>query len=173
MMLNWEQIKELRKTPRFVYEGKGTIPAKASGGAKLIPIDITSDAHFYSEVVTISYQTLNIVDVGGVPTLVDDGVNHLSVKITDGSIGREMNTDFIDLAPFAAYGRERSPGVAGDPSSELHIPGFPWPYLWESRGAINLDTRNDSDSEIKVTYQFHGYKYKVKVFGDLEKIDAQ
>jgi len=157
MRMNWEEIKLLQKKPRFVYEGKDTVPGRSLGGSKLIVIDITSDAHFYSELLTITYNTLD--DDGN-----DDGVNHLSVKITDGEIRRELNTDFIDLAPFAVPGRQRTPGVPGDPGNELHVAGFPWPYLWGANGSINLDTRNDSDSELTVTYQFHGFKFPTKDF---------
>lgn len=164
--LNWEEIKQIQKSPRFVYEGKDVIPPKSTGGAKLINIDITSDAHFYSEVLTITYNTLD--DNGD-----DDGVNHLSVRITDGDIRRELNTDFIDLANIAVPGRQRTTGIPGDPSSELHVPGFPWPYLWSANGAIQLDTRNDSESEINVTYQFHGFKFPVSVFGAIEALSAQ
>jgi len=162
--MDWEQIKGLKDKPRFVYEGKGTIPSKNDGGSLLIPIDITSDAHFYSELITITYQTLS--DAGDPK---DDGVNHLSLKITDGSTRRELNTDFIDRAPFSSPGRQRTQGIAGDPSQELHVSGFPWPYLWESNGAIQLDVRNDSDVPLKVTFQFHGFKYPVSIWGAVDE----
>lgn len=144
--------------------GPFTVGALAgpTGGAAEAQINISSSEHFYSEFVTISYNTL---DAGGL----DDGVTHLSVQIRDSAGSLTLTDQQVPLELLAAPGRQRTTAVAGDPSLPLHIQGFPFPYLWEASGNIIMDFRNNIDADQVVNVAWHGWKYPVWSFGELPR----
>jgi len=123
------------------------------GGATLSDLpqkQIQNGFHFWSEFLTITYPTISSAGL-------DDGVNNLSAQFKSGSNQIGLSNDFIDLATIAVPGRQRSPGLAGDPSQPLNIQGFPWPYLYEATGAIMVDLRKTGTSVETVRFVWTGF----------------
>lgn len=138
----------------FVYTGEELVPAN---GSALMQIPVSNDAHFQSWFFTMTFPTLN----GGV----DDGVPRLSVQIRDDATQRALADTFIDVALLGVPGRIRSPGVAGDPSQSINMPGMPFFRFWEANGNIEMDLRSTSDTDLTVKAAWHGYKYPTWVYG--------
>lgn len=111
---------------------------------------IQNGFHFWSEFLTITYNTLS--DAGA-----DDGVNRFTAQFKSGANQIGLSNDFIDLATIATPGRQRTIGVAGDPSQPLHIQGLPWPYLYESNGSIIVDLRKSGTSTQTVKFVWTGF----------------
>jgi len=111
---------------------------------------IQNGFHFWSEFLTTTYPT--IADNG-----TDDGVNRISAQFKSGSNQIGLSNDFIDLATIAVPGRQRTIGVAGDPSQGLQVQGFPWPYLYEATGSIIVDLRKEGTSTETVRFVFTGF----------------
>lgn len=113
----------------------------------LTPIEyqIQSGYHFLTYYITATYPT--VLNVGSAPpVLTDDGVNRLSVRFADKNHQLAMTGETpIDLATIAAPGRQRYPGVSGDPSNALHIPGFLHQHVYAAKGGIIANVFNGSN----------------------------
>lgn len=131
----------------FQYALSSTI---AGAGSDLPQKQIQNGFHFWSEFLTVTYNTLS--DGGA-----DDGVNRFTAQFKSGSNQIGLSNDFIDLATIATPGRQRTIGVAGDPSLPLHIQGFPWPYLYEATGSIIVDLRKTGTSTQTVRFVWTGF----------------
>lgn len=140
------------KAQKFLYTLGGTIPAAngPSAGALELSTPIQQGFSFWSEIMTIAFTTLN--DAGA-----DNGVNYLTAQFKDGANQLGLSNTFIDLATLAAPGRQRSIGVAGDPSNQLATLGVPFPHLWLSTGTIIADVRNASNTGNLVRFTWNGY----------------
>lgn len=139
----------------FQYALNSTI---AGAGAALPQQQIQNGFHFWSEFLTITYNTL--ADGGAA----DDGVNRFSAQFKSGANQIGLSNDFIDLATIATPGRQRTIGIAGDPSQSLNIQGFPWPYLYEATGSIMVDLRKIGTSTQTARFVWTGFlipTYKV------------
>lgn len=137
---------------KFLYTLSGVIPAAngASAGALELSTPIQQGFSFWSEVLTVAFTTLAS---GGT----DDGVNYITTQFKDGANQLGLSNAFIDLATLAAPGRQRSIGVAGDPSNQLATIGIPWPHLWLSTGTIIADNRNASNTANQLRLTWNGY----------------
>lgn len=121
-----------------------------SSGNKIPQKAIQSGFHFWSEFLTIAYTTLD--DAG-----LDDGVSHISMKFFTGANQIALGNDPIDVATIATPGRQRSVGVAGDPSQGLGVQGFPMPYLWEATGSIGAELSCDSATANSIEMVWTGF----------------
>lgn len=108
-----------------------------SSSQKIPQKTIQSGFHFWSEFLTLTFNTLD--DAGS-----DDGVCHLSSKFFTGANEQALGNDFISLSTIAIPGRQRAIGINGDPSNAIHTQGLPMPYLWEATGSIGMQVACDS-----------------------------
>lgn len=131
----------------FQYALSSTI---AGAGSDLPQKQIQNGFHFWSEFLTMTYNTLS--DGGA-----DDGVNRFTAQFKSGANQIGLSNDLIDLATIAAPGRQRTVGVAGDPSLPLHIQGLPWPYLYEATGSIIVDLRKSGTSTQTIRFVWTGF----------------
>ena len=159
-MLSIEQVIRLGAR-RFLYTGTKTIPALAQAGSAILQIQIQNDAHFLSEFFTVTYPTVD--------GEADDGVTRLSVSLMDGT-QLKLTSDFVDLATIATPGRQRSAGIAGDPSLPLHIQGLPFLHVWESTSQILMDMRNTADTAASVSWTWSGYKIPLDKLSELRNM---
>lgn len=116
---------------------------------------IQSGFHFWSEFLTITFETLDTED----GSVTDTGVCMMSAQFKSGSNQIGLSNDFIDLQTIAVPGRVQAFGIAGNPSNPLHIQGFPWPYLYESTGSITIDLRKNvlGNADTKTKFVFTGF----------------
>lgn len=138
---------------KFAYTLAGTVPAFNGPQAGAISLEekIQQGFNFWSELMAISYTTLN--NAGA-----DDGVSVITVQFRDGANQLGMSNTFIDVATIAAPGRQRAVGVAGDPSNALAVPGgIPYPHLWAGTGSILADLRGSSNTANIFRVTFQGY----------------
>lgn len=137
---------------KFFYTLSGTVPAAngVQAGALELNQPIQQGFHFWSEVQTITFSTLN--NAGA-----DDGVCLLTAQFKDGANQLGLSNTFVDLATLSAPGRQRSPGVAGDPSNQLSTVGIPFPHLWLGTGSIIADLRNGSNTANLFRATWNGY----------------
>lgn len=137
---------------RFSYTLTGAVPAANGGnaGALEINLSIQTGFHFWSEVLTVSFTTVNSAGV-------DDGVNQLTCQFKDGANQIGLSNTFVDLSTISAPGRQRATGLAGDPSNQLATTGIPFPHLWLGTGSIIADLRNASNTANQFRATFGGY----------------
>lgn len=144
-------VRRLRAT-KFVYSLTGDIPAlnSAQAGRAEIQQNVQSGFHFWCELLTISFTTVNSAGV-------DDGVCTLSAMFKDGANQVGLSNTSVDLSLLSAPGRQRAVGLAGDPSNQLATPGIPWPHLYVETGGIIADVSNTSNTQNRVSFGFNGY----------------
>ena len=137
---------------KFLYTLSGSIPAlnSAQAGAFELTATIQTGFAFWCEVMTVAFTTLNSDGT-------DTGVSQVSGQFKDGANQLGLSNTFVDLATLSAPGRQRSVGVAGDPSNQLNTTGIPWPHLYLGTGAISVDCRNASNTANTVKFTFNGY----------------
>lgn len=158
----FETVRRLR-AKKFVYTLSATIPAfnGPQAGALEVTALIQDGFHFWSEVMTISFSTLNSAGV-------DDGVNRLTCQFRDNANQLGLSNTFVDLSTLAAPGRQRSNGVAGDPSGQLQTVGIPWPHLYAATGAVACDVRNSSNTANTFRATFNGYLIPISALSDFD-----
>lgn len=131
-----------------------TVPA---GSQKLGSVDISSLGNWYCLFMTGSFTTLIANDPA-----VDDGVQHLRAKMSDGSNNRQLFNDYIPLHHYLSPGREKSSISTGvltdDPSGNLFYPQ-PWQYMFALSSQILFDVKNDSDYANDYRITFHGIRF--------------
>lgn len=140
------------KARKFCYTLSGSVPAfnGANAGALELTQPIQQGFHFWSEILTISFTTLNSAGA-------DDGVNQITAQFKDGANQIGLSNTFIDLATLSAPGRQRATGIAGDPSNQLATAGIPYPHLWLGTGALIADLRNASNTANLFRATWNGY----------------
>lgn len=155
------KIKDLQFRQYFnVLYVEGTVPKVADGGTLNTNLRVSSIGDFLVNDVTGQYTSF--VDDNG---QVDDGENHLSVRITDGDRGREIFDDYIPLYLWLTPGRTRSSGILditgarADPSQPLFYPK-PFPYCFGANTDILLEFKNDADWENYFKIAFWGTRVK-------------
>lgn len=115
-------------------------------------VDIRSDAHFDCRWITGDFTTLNVAGA-------DDDVNHLTVRITDGSNDLRLTESPLPCNLFLSPGRTRAVGVAGNPTNNLFYP-FPFEHIFAASGGIVLDFRNNGGTNNIVNLLFWGKKLR-------------
>lgn len=140
------------KARKFAYTLSGTVPAfnGAQAGALELSEPIQQGFHFWSEIMTLTFTTINSAGA-------DDGVNQLTCQFKDGANQLGLTNTFVDLATLSAPGRQRATGLAGDPSNQLATVGIPFPHLWMAQGALIADLRNASNTANLFRATWNGY----------------
>lgn len=140
------------KARKFLMTLAGSVPAfnGPQAGALELTQPIQQGFHFWSEVLTIAFTTINSAGA-------DDGVNQLTCQFKDGANQLGLSNTFIDLSTLAAPGRQRATGLAGDPSGQLATVGIPFPHLWLGTGSLIADLRNASNSANLFRATWNGY----------------
>lgn len=131
------------------------IVVPANGGAPDLTIDIKSDAHFECHYITGNFTTLN--EAGA-----DDGTNHISLRITDGSNDLKLMNNFIPANLILSPGRVLAAGVAGNPSSNLFYP-FPFYHIFPASGGIVIESQNDGATDNVLNLLFWGKKLRASL----------
>ncbi len=149
--MDFQTVRRL-SARKFMVTLSGLAPAFNGPQAGVLELiqPIQQGFHFWSEILTISFTTLN--NAGA-----DDGVNRLTCQFKDGANQLGLSNTFVDLSTLAAPGRQRSIGVAGDPSNQLATVGIPFPHLWLGTGSVNADLRNSSNTANEFRATLNGY----------------
>lgn len=153
MMTAQQLVDRNHKQYDFKYFGSVSIPAVGAGGAAQLSISVSSDAHFRCRYITASYTTL---DVGGA----DGGANGITMQLVDQGRSLTLFDDQISAELFSSPGRQRSSGVAGDPSNQLFYP-IDFDYMFLANSTIFCDLRNTLATANTFNICFHGSKYRV------------
>lgn len=139
----------------FAIPFQVTVPA--NGGTD-DQVDIKPDAHFQCEFITGDFTTIEAGD----PAATDDGTNHISIRISDGSNDLKLMEDFVPANLFLSPGRVLAPGVAGNPSSQLFYP-FPFQHIFPANGAIVIEAQNNAGEDNTLNLLFWGKKLKASI----------
>lgn len=163
-MLSAQQVARLHGKV-FNYVLTGSLPGSVGGAPGTAPLSkqVDSAFHFLSEAIYSTYNTLSAVGV-------DSGTNTISAQFRAAQTNFFLSDDFIDLACIAAPGRQRTVGVAGDPSQQLHIAGLPWFYPYPAGSNISVDLRNTSTQALTPFLDFKGYIIPVSEFPTIEDV---
>ena len=149
--MDFQTVRRL-KARKFMYTLAGSVPAfnGTQAGALELTQPIQQGFHFWSEILTISFTTVNSAGA-------DDGVNQLTCQFKDGANQIGLSNTFVDLSTLAAPGRQRATGLAGDPSNQLATVGIPFPHLWLGTGSLIADLRNASNTANLFRATWNGY----------------
>lgn len=119
-------------------------------------IDIKSDAHFKTQIITGNFTTL-IDDPQNPGTDIDDGTNHITIAFLDGSNELKLSAAPIPADLLLTPGRVLSSLITGDPSNQLFYP-FPFGHIFGAKGSIQLSLRNNSTTSNTLNLLFVGTK---------------
>lgn len=108
-----------------------TVAANTSGSQNL---KVSDAGHFKSYYLGGQYTTLTAETTDG-------GACLMSVKITDNGRRWEIFDNLIPMSLFCSPGRQRSSGVAGDPSNPLFYP-IEFPYIFLAGTSIKIEWTN-------------------------------
>ena len=114
-------------------------------------VDIRSDAHFECHLITGDFTTLD--------EDLDDDINHLTVRISDGSNDLRLMESPVPLNLFLSPGRTASTVAAGNPTNQLFFQ-FPFEHIFVASGGIVLDFRNNASTDNTVNLLFWGKKLR-------------
>lgn len=141
-----EQFPAVRDT---CHSATGVVPGP---GTKPLEITIPNAVHFVSESITGIYTTL---DAGGA----DGGVCLLDLKIN--LRGKyELFYNDVPLSCFMSPGRQRTSGIAGDPSHQLFYPKK-FENMFPALSQIKLDFSSSAATDNEVTICLWGTDYMV------------
>lgn len=132
----------------FKYTTGGNVPANSSA---IFEIAISADAAFHAQSVTGEFTTLN---AGGA----DGGANGLTMQWFDDGRDLRLFNDFIPCSLVFSPGRQRSSGIAGDPSQQLFFP-IEFDYLFKPTSTFRCEVRNSLATDNNFQMCFHGTKY--------------
>jgi len=149
---------EILKMQQLQYQEKlymeDTVPPNSQ---KLNSVDISSLGCFYCLFMTGSFTTI----INGDPPI-DDGVQHLRGKLSDGSNQRQLFNDYIPLHLYLSPGREKdsiaTPVTDYPAAGNLFYPQ-PFQYMFTLTSQILFDVKNDSDYENDYKIVFHGIRF--------------
>jgi len=139
----------------------GEVPAN---GQTVARINIASLGAFRSLWITGDFTTLALDG----QAIVDDGICRLRGKLIDGSIGRDLHSDWIPLNLYLSPGRVRRRGIywenAGGTiraaaSGSLFFP-IEFDYTFDANADILFDVKSDSDTTNYFNLCFHGIRIK-------------
>lgn len=124
-----------------------TIPANTNGSD---PVLISKDGHFKSFYLGGQYTTLTAEDADG-------GACQVSVKIIDNGRRWAILDNLTPMSLFCSPGRQRSSGVAGDPSNPLYYP-IEFPYYFLAGTNFTVEYSNASAYANTIWLIFYGNK---------------
>lgn len=129
------------------------VPKFSEGGTDE-PIKIKADYHFKCEYLTGNFTTL-IDDPGNPGTPLDDGTNHITLRLDDDSTDLKLFRNPVALDLFLSPGRVLASGTTGDPSGHLFYP-IPFHHIFGAKGGIEISLRNNADWPNTVNFLFLG-----------------
>lgn len=108
-----------------------TVPANTNGSDV---VQISDDGHFKSVFLGGQYSSLTAEDTDG-------GACQISVKIVDNGRRWDIIDNLTPMSLFCSPGRQRSSGIAGDPSNPLFYP-VEFPYIFLAGTTIRVEYAN-------------------------------
>lgn len=164
-------IQNIQYSEKLLLED--TVPA---GSSELGKVAISSLGHFYCQYMTGHFNTLSVQSA----ETVDDGLDHLRAKLSDGSNQRQLFNDYIPLDLFLSPGRRKdstainfviddAAALLAAPSNNLFYPQ-PFQYLFTVNSEILFDVKNDSDVDCSYSVVFHGIRLPVASRERLKKL---
>jgi len=108
-----------------------TVPANTSGSDV---VQISDDGHFKSYYLGGQFTSLTAEDTDG-------GACGINVKIHDNGRRWDIIDNLTPMSLFCSPGRQRSSGVAGDPSNPLFYP-VEFPYIFMAGTTIRVEYTN-------------------------------
>ena len=144
-----EQVNQWREHYVFKLGVGGEVEAN---GSAIVLGQVTADAAFMCEEITGYYTTLTAEDTDG-------GACLLSALITDTGRSIQLFSDFIPLNVFLSPGRQRSSGIAGDPSHALFFP-ISFEHTFRPNSEIRIEVRSTAAYKNDFYFLFHGRKLR-------------
>lgn len=136
-----------------------TVPA---GQSKLGKVIISSLGNFFCQFLTGHFETLIFDD----PDIIDNGVDYLRGKMSDGSNQRQLFNTYIPLDLFLSPGHVRSALASNNlTTASISNPLFypqPFMYMFAVNSEILFDVKNDSNKPLTYEIVFHGYRIPVQ-----------
>lgn len=123
------------------------IEANTSGSRT---IAISDDGHFKSYYLGGQYTTLTAQSTDG-------GACNLSVRIVDNGRRWHIIDNLCPMSLFCSPGRQRSSGVAGDPSNPLFYP-VEFPYFFLAGTSMSIEYTNAAAYANTIWLIFYGDK---------------
>lgn len=123
------------------------VPANSNGSDV---VQISDDGAFESLFLGGQYTTLTGEETDG-------GACTVSVKIHDNGRRWDIIDNLVPMSLFCSPGRQRSSGVAGDPSNPLFYP-IEFPYMFLAGTSIRVEYSNSSDFANQIWLIWYGDK---------------
>ena len=114
-------------------------------------VDISADSAFHCQSITGQFTTLT-------GAAADGGANGLTMQWFDDGRDLRLFNDFIPCSLVFSPGRQRSSGVAGDPSNQLFFP-IEFDYLFKPTSAFRIEVRSTLAFANDFQICLHGTKY--------------
>jgi hypothetical protein len=160
-MLELQQVQHMDSIPLTAI-----VPALAAGGTAYASVSVGSHGAFRALKVMGKFSTL-YEDPGQAGAVTDDGVCHLTGKLSDQNANLPMFADFASLDLWLTPGRVRRGGVALPfpaggviaPSNPLNIPML-LDYIFAPNNTIGLELKNDSNTAQYVEIVLWGRRLK-------------
>lgn len=143
-------LERARTEYDFKYTAGGPVPANDTA---FFEMAISADAHFDCKQMTGAFTTLT-------GAAVDGGASGMSFQIFDDGRDLRLFNDVIPAELVFSPGRQRSSGVAGDPSLQLFYP-IEFDYLFKATSTVRFEVRNSLAFANDFFVCFHGTKYLV------------
>jgi len=122
----------------------------AAGANNSDVIQISDDGHFKSYYLGGQYTSLSAEDT-------DSGQCPISIKISDNGRRWDIMDNLAPMSLFCSPGRQRSSGVAGDPSNPLFVP-VEFPYIFLAGTTIRIEYANNAQYANTFWLIFYGDK---------------
>jgi hypothetical protein len=160
-MLTLQQVQHMDCIPLTAV-----VPELAAGGTAYVSVSVGSHGAFRALKIMGKFTSLYI-DAAQAGAITDDGVCHLTGKLSDQNANIPMFGDFCSLDLFLTPGRVRRMGVglpypAGGvimPSNPLNVPIL-LDYVFAPNNTIGLELKNDSNTPNYVEIVLWGRRLK-------------
>jgi len=146
-----QRFRNAKKYFQFILGDSKTITAGAT--QEEVTLSISNAAGFHIEWLVGLYTTFQ----GGA----DDGVCRLAMSIQDSGIETGLTNKALNLALLFSPGRQRTSGIAGDPSNPLFY-GRAFDHVILPNTDLNLVINSTSDESNEFSVAFFGHKLKAK-----------
>jgi hypothetical protein len=161
-VLNPEKILDIQ---RLQYSEKILITDHvAAKKEQTVTEQISARGHFMSLFITGHYTTKSTLEA------VDNGVNHLSGKLIDGSNQRPLFNNYIPFDILFSPGRVKILPLALDPVSRPLFYPHPFQYCFAVNGSIIFRVRNNSAFANIYAVCFYGIRFPFSVNAKRERI---
>jgi hypothetical protein len=162
---NKQMIADLKKTQQMLaIPLSDTVPHNDS---KLCSVSVGNAGDFLCMFITGSFETIATVISGGLPFIVDDGVDYLKGQFKDSIGSKFLSSEHKPFSTFLTPGRRRSPRATNNvappfvgcalaaPPNQLFYP-LEFEHLYQSTSNIQIDVINASDQDLMFDIVFWG-----------------